>query len=126
MDYIIRNFNQETGQLNVEYGGKWVYAVDLPIENGEFPTGDKLEEIIQSVAPVWLVEREAALSSTTTTNASAAIIAALVQPYPEPEVVDTPVAAEFQPASVGNSNTMESDIAFIKEVVNEVLAAKGL
>lgn len=126
MDYIIRNFNQETGQLNVEYAGKWVYAVDLPIENGEFPTGDKLEEIIQSVAPVWLVEREAALSSTTTTNASAAIIAALVQPYPEPEVVDTPVAAEFQPASVGNSNTMESDIAFIKEVVNEVLAAKGL
>jgi hypothetical protein len=83
MDYIIRSFNKENGQITVEYAGKWTYAIDLPVENNAFPIGDRLEEIIQNLAPVWLVERQAALASN---PQNADVIEALVQPLPVPEV----------------------------------------
>jgi hypothetical protein len=115
MQYIIRDFNKSTGQISVEYDGKWTYAVDLPVENGAFPIGDRLEEIIQGVAPNWLVEREASLAST---PANADVIQALVQPLPE--VVVEPMQNTL------SETALESDIEFIKEVVNEILTAKGL
>jgi len=86
MEYIIRSFDKENGQINVEYAGKWTYAIDLPIENNAFPVGDRLEEIIQGMAPVWLVERQTALASN---PQNADVIEALVQPYP---VVVSPVS----------------------------------
>jgi hypothetical protein len=82
MQYIIRHFNQEMGQLTVEYAGEWVYAVDLPIENNAFPVGEKLEEVIQNMAPVWQQERKTLLSQA---PLNADIIQALVQPYPPVE-----------------------------------------
>jgi hypothetical protein len=114
MKYIIRNFNASIGQLTVEYANKWTYAVDLPIENGAYPVGDRLEEIIQGVAPVWQLEREAMLA---TTPANADVIQALVQPLP--------VIAE-QNTNTLSETALDSDIEFIKDVVNEVLTAKGL
>jgi hypothetical protein len=115
MQYIIRNFDESKGQLTVEYANKWTYAVDLPVENGAFPVGEKLEELIQGVAPVWQVERETMLA---VTPANAEIIRALVQPLPVQEPSEVPFS--FQ------ETALESDIAFIKEIVNEVLIDKGL
>jgi hypothetical protein len=82
MQYIIRSFDRNLGQITVEYAGKWTYAIDLPIENGAFPVGDRLEEVIQNVAPNWLAEREVALA---TMPSNAEVIQALVQPKPEGE-----------------------------------------
>lgn len=98
MDYIIRSFNKENGQITVEYAGKWTYAIDLPVENNAFPIGERLEEIIQSMAPVWLVERQALLSAN---PQNAEIIEALVQPLPEETVINPMVE---QPASTGTQS----------------------
>lgn len=114
MQYVIRSFNAATGQITVEYDGKWTYAIDLPVEDGAFPVGDRLEEIIQGMAPVWLAERVASLAAT---PANADAIQALVQPLPAVEKLITPTLSE---------TALESDVEFIKEVVTEVLAAKGL
>jgi hypothetical protein len=115
MQYIIRNFDESKGQLTVEYANKWTYAVDLPVENGAFPIGEKLEEIIQGVAPVWQLERETMLA---VTPANADIIRTLVQPLPVQEPFVMPISLQ--------ESALESDISFIKEIVNEVLVDKGL
>jgi hypothetical protein len=115
MQYIIRNFNESKGQLTVEYANKWTYAVDLPVENGAFPIGERLEEIIQSMAPVWQVERETMLA---VTPANADTIRALVQPLPVQEPSEVPVSFR--------ETALESDIAFIKEIVSEMLVDKGI
>jgi len=109
MEYIIRKFNPEQGQIVVEYAGKWTYAIDLAVEDGNFPTGEKLEEAIQSMAPVWLVERKAALA----TVSNAQEIEALVQPLPPTPTSDPAVISE-------------SDVAFITQIVNDILVDKGL
>lgn len=114
MQYIIRSFNETTGQIVVEYDGQWTYAIDLPIEDGAFPIGERLEEIIQGMAPVWLAER---LTSLAATPMNADVVSALVQPLPAVEEIVAPTLSE---------TALESDVAFIKEVVTEVLAAKGL
>jgi hypothetical protein len=111
MDYIIRNFDVAKGQLTVEYDGKWTYAVDLPIEDGAFPIGERLEEVIQGMAPIWLTERQAALAGN---PANVEVIQALVQPLPEENNVTL------------NDSFVDGDIEFIKDIVNEVLTAKGL
>jgi hypothetical protein len=119
MDYIIRNFDVERGQITVEYGGKWTYAVDLPIEDGAFPVGEKLEQIIQSMAPTWAVERENVLAQTPS-NVEA--IQALVQPYPVQPVDESALQSQAARAE----EQLESDTTFITQIVNDILAAKGL
>lgn len=96
MDYIIRNFDATNGQITVEYAGKWTYAIDLPIENNAFPVGEKLEEVIQNMAPVWLVARQNLLAATPT---NADVIQALVQPIIQEE--PTPQVSENQPTTNG-------------------------
>jgi len=119
MDYIIRNFDAINGQLTVEYAGKWTYAVDLPIEGGAFPVGERLEEIIQSMAPVWLVERQNSLANT---PANVDVIQTLVQPYPTPDTTELPIHAQTE----FEQNQLESDTNFITQIVNDILASKGL
>jgi hypothetical protein len=116
MQYIIRSFNVEHGQITVEYDGKWVYAIDLPIEDGAFPVGERLEEVIQGMAPTWLAERQSSLAST---PANTDAIQALVQPFPVPDTTDIRELTLSETANNG-------DVEFIKEVINEVLLAKGL
>ena len=116
MQYIIRSFNVEHGQITVEYDGKWVYAIDLPIEDGAFPVGERLEEVIQGMAPTWLAERQSSLAST---PANTDAIQALVQPLPAP-VISNPIRATL------SDTANNADVEFIKEVINEVLLAKGL
>lgn len=120
MQYIIRSFNEANGQITVEYEGKWTYAIDLPVEDGLFPTGEKLEQLIQSFAPTWLIEREQVLAAGL---ANASEVHALVQPH-ESQVKETdPKAQDLLPLV---DTAIEGDITFIKEIVNEVLASKGL
>lgn len=116
MKYVIRNFNATHGQITVEYDGKWIYSIDLPIEDGAFPVGERLEEIIQASAPTWLAERQSKLA---TAPANASAIQALVQPFPTKPEIDP-----FRNTLSDTANA--ADVEFIKEVVNEVLTAKGL
>jgi hypothetical protein len=119
MDYIIRTFDANSGQITVEYAGKWTYAIDLPIEDGAFPVGERLEEIIQSMAPTWMAEREAVL---TQTPANIDVIQALIQPYPVQPVDESALQAQAARAE----EQLESDTTFITQIVNDILAAKGL
>jgi hypothetical protein len=80
MDYRIISADATIGQIQVTYSSNDVdiatYAIDVPVVNGAFLTGDALAEEIQRRAPVWLLERK--------TEVAAAIgfdqITALVQP----------------------------------------------
>jgi hypothetical protein len=117
MEYIIRNFNVKFGQITVEYAGKWTYAIDLPVENGAFPVGEKLEAIIQNMAPTWVAEREKSLEIT---PANAEQIQALVQPKVVTE------GADFNYQNLATQEQLDSDKAFIAEIVTEILQQKGL
>lgn len=105
MEYIIRNFDKTNGQITVEYAGKWTYAIDLPIEDNAFPVGEKLEQIIQSMAPTWLLEREQSLAVEV---ANTTTIESLVQPLPEPVVVET---LESQNAAMWADLAFEQNVA---------------
>lgn len=65
MEYQIISFNRETGSIEVLYRldnevlGIW--NIDIPIENGNYITGAKLEEKIVSQYPSWVVERSKAI-----------------------------------------------------------------
>jgi len=110
MEYIIRNFDQTNGQITVEYAGKWTYAIDLPVENGAFPIGEKLEEIIQGMAPNWLLERQTSLAIT---PQNTDVIQALVQPIPEPVIVET--------TEESKNAAMWADLAFEQNVAKALV-----
>lgn len=119
MEYVIRNFDETLGQITVEYENKWVYSIDLPIENGAFPIGEKLEEVIQGMAPIWLAERQNSLSKIPENTER---IRELVQPFQNSNKTTIQTNLDL----TLKESAMESDIAFIAEIVNEVLASKGL
>lgn len=84
MDYRIIAADETIGQIQVMYSNAGediaAYAIDVPVVNGAFLTGDALAEEIQRRAPVWLVERKAEVATATGFNE----ILALVQ-TPPPE-----------------------------------------
>lgn len=56
--YKIINFDEFTGQLVVEYAvGMSPLVIDVPIENGLYITGKKLEDYIDGFIPAWHIER---------------------------------------------------------------------
>ena len=68
MEYKIVAANAAIGQISVAYldaagAVTAIYAIDVPIVDGSFITGDVLEEAIQARAPVWLLERTAAVNN---------------------------------------------------------------
>jgi hypothetical protein len=67
------------------------------------------------MAPVWLKERETMLATVPT---NVAVIKALVRPL-EVEPTNSIINAL-------EATALDSDIDFIKEIVNEVLVEKGL
>ena len=119
MDYIIRSFDEKNGQITVEYAGKWTYAIDLTVENGAFPIGEKLEEVIQGMAPTWLVERQQSLE---TTPLNSDVIRALVQPLPEVTIE----VGGIQDQRNSQQEQLESDTAFLTQLITDILASKGL
>ena len=69
MDYRIIAANAEIGQIQVTYSDSGAdiatYAIDVPVVDGAFLTGDALTAEIQMRAPVFLVERKAAVAVAT-------------------------------------------------------------
>jgi len=56
--YKIINFDEFTGQLVIEYAvGMSPLSIDVPIEDGLYITGEKLENYINGFIPVWHIER---------------------------------------------------------------------
>lgn len=69
MDYKIIRANASIGQIEVEYSqaGKvcGVYAIDVPIVDGAFLTGEELDASIRLQAPTWVIQREQELATAT-------------------------------------------------------------
>jgi hypothetical protein len=88
MDYQIIRATPEIGQIDVLYkeGEKpvGVYAIDIPVVDGAFLTGDALHNEIMHRAPTWVVQREQEVAAATGFDK----ITALVQPLPTPEFVE--------------------------------------
>lgn len=107
MDYQIIRATREIGQIEVAYkhNGKVVgiYAIDVPVENGEFITGEPLEALIQHSAPVWIAERETAVAQAQNFGViEAAVVPLAAQDLPTPptsqeiEQAQALVKAEFE------------------------------
>jgi hypothetical protein len=69
MDYRIIAADATIGQIQVTYSNTGediaTYAIDVPVVDGAFLTGDALAEEIQRRAPVWLLERKAEVAIAT-------------------------------------------------------------
>lgn len=80
MDYKIIRATAEIGQIEVEYSqaGKvlGIYAIDVPVVDGAFLTGDALDAEIRLRAPTWAIQREQEVATATGFEQ----IAALVEP----------------------------------------------
>jgi len=109
MDYTIRAFDQQTGQIVVEYRGL-VFSIDLQLdENNMYPEGEALDALIRQFIPVWHFERLDKIPLAANPSA----IAALVVPFPDPPA---------QPENLEMRFDATPDREYIKEVVREVLA----
>jgi hypothetical protein len=80
MEYKIIRATRETGQIEVQYSkdGEPVgtFAIDVPVFNNIFMTGDALNTEILNRAPVWVHNRKAEVKNATGFE----LIEALVQP----------------------------------------------
>jgi len=67
MEYRIIAADATHGQIQVTYSENGsdiaTYPIDVPIEDGKYITGDKLDAEIQSRAPIWLMQRRALASA---------------------------------------------------------------
>lgn len=86
MEYTIIGFNKNAGQIIVRFDNQWTFAVDLPIIDGRYPTGEALEEVIQNFAPNYLKERQTLLAQGIANEQE---IASLVVELPPTEPVQT-------------------------------------
>lgn len=78
MDYRIIAADATIGQIQVTYSNAGediaTYAIDVPVVDGAFLTGDALAEEIQRRAPVWLLERKAEVAAATGWDAIQALV----------------------------------------------------
>lgn len=62
--YKVLEFNKNSGQLIIEFAvGMSPLAVDVPIKDGLFITGEELDEYIQGFIPTWHLERLSQLNA---------------------------------------------------------------
>jgi hypothetical protein len=115
MDYRIVAADAATGQIQVTYMSLNIdiatYAIDVPIVNGAYITGEALEAEIQNRAPIWLMQRKA----DTTTARDFDIIQALVQ-------APTPIAEPEPIVSVAADLNQEAIRAIVYQVLAEINA----
>jgi len=78
MDYKIVSADAEQGNIVVQFShvgmDDIMTMIEVPIENNAFVSGDALEAAIQSHAPIWLLERRAAVAAATGFDAIAALV----------------------------------------------------
>lgn len=69
MEYKIIRATAEIGQIEVEYSqaGKvlGIYAIDVPVVDGAFLTGNALDAEIRLRAPTWAIQREQEVATAT-------------------------------------------------------------
>lgn len=118
--YTIIKFDESAGQIVVRFDASMApVAIDLPVENGLYPTGEALDTYIKGFIPTWHIER---INTVKAGIANAADIAALVTPEEEDSFLQEQAA---QLAQI-EAEKRASDRAFITDIINEVLAARGL
>jgi hypothetical protein len=107
MNYQIIRATPEIGQIEVLYkeGDKAVaaYAIDVPVVDGAFLTGDALHNEIMHRAPVWVSQREQEVATATGFDQ----ITALVQPLP----VDEPTSEQQANAAMWAQQEYEQKLA---------------
>jgi hypothetical protein len=100
MDYKIIAANAEIGQIQVTYSDSGAdiatYAIDVPVVDGVFLTGDALAAEIQSRAPVWLIERKSMVAAAARFDE----IQALVQTPPLVAITETPTSLGNETRSI--------------------------
>jgi hypothetical protein len=109
MKYKIISADEVLGQINVTYFSDkdepvGTYSIDIPIIDGVFITGPSLEEIIQSRAPTWMLERTSAVNEASNFSEISSLVDssyALNPPnIPAPNIViETPVIITTTPTT---------------------------
>jgi hypothetical protein len=107
MDYQIISANSATGQIEVLYKDNGqsvgVYAIDVPIVNGEFITGQTLHNEIMHRAPLWVSQRDQEVKTAVGFDQ----IVALVQPL----VIDQTVSEQQANAQMWAQVEFEKQVA---------------
>jgi len=107
MEYQIIKATPEIGQIEVLYkeGEKvyGVYAIDVPVVDGSFLTGDSLHEEIMHRAPTWATQREQEVATATGFDQ----ITTLVQELP----VQTPTSEQQANAEMWAQVEFEKKVA---------------
>lgn len=89
MDYKIIRATREIGQIEVQYSkdGEPVgtFAIDVPVFNNIFMTGDALHTEILNRAPVWVHNRKAEVKNATGFELIEALVQAPTRPNQTPE-----------------------------------------
>lgn len=94
--YTIIGFNKQIGQLTIRFHPDMSpLVVDVPIENGQYITGETLDTYIKNFIPTWHMERLAAIQNGVSNES---VLESLVTPEPVLEVGNTPTS---QPVSDG-------------------------
>jgi hypothetical protein len=117
--YKIRQFDKTNGQILVEFESLPIVAIDLPVVDGKYPEGSELDSIIQGFFPSWIIERKQILSQGVSNEA---YIESLVEPLP----VGFPSTDSLNYFEEQQAQQLENDKAFITDIVNQILASKGL
>lgn len=58
MNYQIKSFDSSFGSIVVEFEGNLLYNIDIPIENGQYITGDALNSYISGFYPQLIIDRK--------------------------------------------------------------------
>lgn len=121
MEYSITNFNKETGQIVVRFAPNMEpLLIEVPIENGVYITGENLDNYIKGFIPSWHLERLAAIKAGVPNEAEIQCLVIQEQISPTETDVNLELMQQISQSS------MENDIAFVTDIVNSILAEKGL
>jgi hypothetical protein len=118
INFIIRAFNEQDGQVIVEFEDCPPVAIDLVIdENGNIPEGELLYSAIRQFYPTWHFERKQKLSLGIK---NADTIRPLIQPYsPTPplslEQISEEVRAERNEKLFRSDWTQLSDVSLTEQ-----------
>jgi hypothetical protein len=59
MNYTIIDFNEELGQISVNYTDEnLTIGIDLPTDSGLYPEGEELNQLIINHYPQWFVDKK--------------------------------------------------------------------
>ena len=87
--YKVVRAAREIGQIEVAYfdGEKHLgtWAIDVPVQDGQFLTGEALDAEIMHRAPTWAVEREQVVVAASGFDQIEAMVQELPQPTVDPE-----------------------------------------